>query len=268
MQQFFSSFLKHKKTIFFVFLFLVISGIILPKFVLGAQTAAKPLVSFSEECSTKAGINKWVAQPIPDPSPSIGINIFKAFLYGLAFAFTVATSFLLRLSASILIYAMNELSSLKITSDQGVFYSGWIAVKGLGNMLIVLGFVIVGIATALRIRDYEAKKLLWPLIAIALLINFSGLFCGLIIDAANLIMNGLPMGDNSGGNIIAYIYNTFACVNNSTMINDTNNFLIFIGDSFMFGFICVTEDFWKIFRNYNLSESTKIEIMRLQIRKV
>ena len=71
------------------------------------------------------------------------------------------------------------------------FQAGWISTRDLANMLIVLGFVIIGIATSLRLRDYEAKKLLLPLIVVAVLINFSGLLCGLIIDASNLTMNGL-----------------------------------------------------------------------------
>ena len=71
------------------------------------------------------------------------------------------------------------------------FIKGWTAVRDFSNMFIVLGFVIVGIATTLRIRDYEAKKLLLPLILVALLINFSGLFCGLIIDASNILAKSL-----------------------------------------------------------------------------
>lgn len=76
-------------------------------------------------------------------------------------------------------------------SAASAFHSGWITTRDLANMLIVLGFVFVGIATSLRVREYEAKKFLWPLIIVALLINFSGLFCGLIIDASHLTMHGL-----------------------------------------------------------------------------
>ncbi len=71
------------------------------------------------------------------------------------------------------------------------FLKGWRLVRDFSNMFIVLGFVIVGLATTLRIRDYEAKKLLLPLILTAILINFSGLFCGLIIDASNILATSL-----------------------------------------------------------------------------
>ena len=79
------------------------------------------------------------------------------------------------------------------------FTAGWTQTRNLANMLVVLAFVIIGISTALRIREYEAKKMLLPLIVVALLINFSGLFCGLIIDASNLTMKGLTMGAASMG---------------------------------------------------------------------
>jgi len=71
------------------------------------------------------------------------------------------------------------------------FISGWGAIRDFSNMFIVLGFVVVGIATALRLREYEAKKLLMPLIVVALLINFSGLFCGLVIDASSIMTKSL-----------------------------------------------------------------------------
>jgi hypothetical protein len=77
------------------------------------------------------------------------------------------------------------------TGGAKAFIAGWTSVRDLANMFIVLGFVIVGIATTLRIRDYEAKKALLPLIIIALLINFSGLLCGIIIDASNIAVSSL-----------------------------------------------------------------------------
>lgn len=74
---------------------------------------------------------------------------------------------------------------IPITTNEAVVM-GWKAVRDLANMFIVLGFVVVGIATALRIREYEAQKILIPLIIVALLINFSLFFCGIIIDASNI----------------------------------------------------------------------------------
>ncbi len=81
----------------------------------------------------------------------------------------------------------STLLNSSITNDPIVMH-GWGIVRDLTNMLIVLGFVVVGIATALRIRNYQAKKTLLPLIIVALLVNFSLLMSGLVIDATNLTM--------------------------------------------------------------------------------
>jgi hypothetical protein len=71
---------------------------------------------------------------------------------------------------------------------------GWKIMRNLVNMFIVLGFVIVGIATILGIQEYNAQKLLPLLIAIALLINFTPVICGLVIDASNITMNHFLSG--------------------------------------------------------------------------
>ena len=76
--------------------------------------------------------------------------------------------------------------------------AGWPMARDLANMLIVLGFVIIGIATALRIREYEAKKLLAPLIIVALLVNFSLLICGLFIDGSNIVTKYFLAGGGFG----------------------------------------------------------------------
>jgi len=85
---------------------------------------------------------------------------------------------------------------LLITTGGGVSYTGnpavkvgWPLVRDLANMIIVLGFVIIGVATALRVREYEAKQLLGKLIIVALFVNFSLLICGVVIDASNILIN-------------------------------------------------------------------------------
>ena len=84
--------------------------------------------------------------------------------------------------------------------EDPVFNSAWASVRDLSNMLIVLGFVVVGIATTLRFKDYEAKKLLPALIGVALLINFSGLMCQTIINGADLTTTALlQQGGGAGG---------------------------------------------------------------------
>lgn len=95
-----------------------------------------------------------------------------------------------------------------ITKDPN-FLIGWDMTRNLANMAIVLGLVIVGIATALRLENYAAKKILPKLIIIALLINFSPLLCGVIIDASNILYRNIeptPITESSAVAIVNSIH--------------------------------------------------------------
>ena len=74
-------------------------------------------------------------------------------------------------------------------ADNWVVQTGWTMVRDFTNMFIILGFVIVALATILRIKEYQAQKLLPILIGIALLINFTPVICGFFIDISNVTMN-------------------------------------------------------------------------------
>lgn len=90
-----------------------------------------------------------------------------------------------------------------------VIDSSWGLVRDLTNMLFIIVLIFIGLATALRIRDYEAKKALPRLIIIALLINFTPVICGFIIDGANIVMNFFiqPL---SGGNLLgSHLYTVY-----------------------------------------------------------
>ncbi len=66
---------------------------------------------------------------------------------------------------------------------------GWTLTRDLTNMAFVIVLAFIGLATALKIEQYKYQKLLLPLIGIALIINFSPVICGVIIDASNILMN-------------------------------------------------------------------------------
>ena len=78
--------------------------------------------------------------------------------------------------------------SLKFTNNAFV-NAGLSITRGFSNLGFIVFLVAIGLATALRIEEYKAKKTLPILIIIALLINFSPVFCGIIIDASNIVMN-------------------------------------------------------------------------------
>lgn len=61
--------------------------------------------------------------------------------------------------------------------------------QGLVNMILVLVLVYIALATILRLAGYETRKLLVSFIFIALIVNFSPVICGLIVDSANILVN-------------------------------------------------------------------------------
>ena len=77
--------------------------------------------------------------------------------------------------------------NIPFTTNEFVI-AGLSITRGFANMAFILFLVVIALANALRIEEYKAKKTLPTLIIIALLINFSPVFCGLIIDATNVVM--------------------------------------------------------------------------------
>jgi hypothetical protein len=78
--------------------------------------------------------------------------------------------------------------SLKFTQNPFVNI-GLSITKGFANMAFIFFLIIIALATILRIEEYKAKKTLTTLIIVALLVNFSPVFCGIIIDFTNTIMD-------------------------------------------------------------------------------
>lgn len=66
---------------------------------------------------------------------------------------------------------------------------GWTLLRDLTNMFFILGLAYIGLATALNFASFNTKKTFTTLILVALLINFTPVICGLIVDGSNIIMN-------------------------------------------------------------------------------
>jgi hypothetical protein len=99
---------------------------------------------------------------------------------------------------------------------------GWPIVRDIANMGIVMALVVIGLATALRLEEYQARKTLPRLILVALLINFTPVILGFIVDATNILMyfflDGL-MGIDAVTRVFASIH--------SVVISDLGNFNFF-----------------------------------------
>lgn len=93
--------------------------------------------------------------------------------------------------ANILILLVGVLMNVAAYSDfidAQAISKGWVVVRDVCNMFFVVILLVIAFATILGQEEYGAKKMLPKLIMAAVLINFSKMICGLMIDAASVVM--------------------------------------------------------------------------------
>ncbi|MFA5714157.1 MAG: hypothetical protein WC998_00270 [Candidatus Paceibacterota bacterium] len=72
--------------------------------------------------------------------------------------------------------------------------TGWGIVRNLANAALVIGLVVIAVGIILGYQENQAKKILLNFIIIALLINFTPVICGFIIDGANILTKSMMTG--------------------------------------------------------------------------
>ena len=162
---------KHKKIILSFCLILVISSLSI--FVFNTKNAS-------------AGIGEKIANGLRD-----GLNGF------IDISFTVVAKIIATIGAIIhsIVSLFFWLSAMFLElafgiegfTTAGVVVIGWTITRDLANMLFVLVLITISLATILRIETYGMKALLPKLIIAALLINFSLVIAGAIIDFSQIL---------------------------------------------------------------------------------
>jgi len=169
------TFLKYKKLSFFSLISILSIGLFLP--------------SSSE--AWMGGVDAWIVKIVE-------------ILVSLWFAVGVS-GYLLRMSNGFLGWVTdpNFITDVGGYTQNILVQEGWQITRDLVNMFFILIMVGIGIATILRVKGYEIKKLLPKAIIIILLINFTPIICGLIIDASNILTNFfLSAGTRGTGDMI------------------------------------------------------------------
>jgi len=187
----FLNFLSRKRKLIVVFSVLIILGLTLPLF------AAQALWPFGDIAS---GIGKAIGHLVA----------------GMMLAIPMA---LLGIASVILGWAMDPWFIRMPYTSGGVVEIGWPIVRDLANMGIVLTLVVIGLATALRLEERQARKTLPRLIIVALLINFTPVILGFIVDATNILMEFF-LEETTGLELIA---NQFTAVS-SMIASDLGGF--------------------------------------------
>jgi hypothetical protein len=107
--------------------------------------------------------------------------------------FLMIALILVGLSAWALETATEHPEWLSVKSD--MVQAGWQFTSGLANLFIVLALIIIAFGFILKIESLQAKKALPRLIIAALLVNFSLVFVGGLIDIANILYNTILVGN-------------------------------------------------------------------------
>ena len=81
---------------------------------------------------------------------------------------------------------------------------GWVVVRDLCNMFFVAVLLIIAFGTILRIESYKYQRLLPQLIIMAVLINFSKLIAGFLIDVSQVVLLTFvnAFKDTASGNFV------------------------------------------------------------------
>ncbi len=64
---------------------------------------------------------------------------------------------------------------------------GWKVILDFTNLGFVLAIIVIAFSTILQIQNYAMKKVLWKLIVAALLVNFSLVIAGSLLDMSNIV---------------------------------------------------------------------------------
>lgn len=108
-------------------------------------------------------------------------NVIKALLL----LFSSVVGLLIPVAASFVGMAMQINMDLLQPSANVAVSVGWDIFRVITNLGFVLGIIVIAVGTIVRSRSYRAQQILWRLIVAALLVNFSLVISGLILNVSD-----------------------------------------------------------------------------------
>lgn len=101
-----------------------------------------------------------------------------------------------------------DFNSLSLTNTLFV-KQGWTLTRNFANMFFMMIMLVIAFSTILRVNigQINLKNTLPRLIIAALLINFSRVIAGLVIDAGQIVMVTFTNGASNDGNLAMFLYN-------------------------------------------------------------
>ncbi len=157
----------------------------------------------------------------------------ETFLWALAkliHAVLGLVSFIITLGVVLLSFVLNPIAVTGLFNLSAV-YTLWRMVRDFFNLFFILTILFIAFATIFQVQAYNYKKLLWNLILMALLTNFSFPIARFLIDAGNVPMyfflNSLSADKtkSAGDAISSTAFKTSGIVNNILTDADKSTFV-------------------------------------------
>ena len=132
-----------------------------------------------------------IAQAAESPwcdSWPLSCSFINWIVLGIPYLYGFIGGILLQLAGVLVDFAFSINTS--VLPDQfGIIQLGFQVCLSLANVIFVIALIIIAFCTILNIEEYSAKKMLGKLITAAVLINFSLLIAGLILDFSHVVTN-------------------------------------------------------------------------------
>lgn len=125
--------------------------------------------------------------------------------------------FILGLASQMLTWSITAGGIDQTGRESPAVTEGWNLTRGLANSALIIGLVIIAINIILGKEEEQAKKTLINFVIIALLINFTPLICGFLIEGANIIARGF-VGEGITNEMSNQLLNGLASVKNGNLL--------------------------------------------------
>ncbi len=174
-------------------------GLVLAILILCGTLILVPVASV--QAGVLSSILNTISTGLLGPGVMLSLSAILHLFLGLSYA-------LMCLLSEVLEWALGNPFTYSLTNPGGntVINIGWTVLRDLSNMLFVMGLAYIGLATALNLGGFNTKKTFGRLIVAALLINFTPVICGVIVDATNILMKFFTAEVGNNFNAFSIMY--------------------------------------------------------------
>jgi len=133
-------------------------------------------------------------------------DLFSAFVsaivVGFFYLYAKLALILMQISNWLLATAINNPFNVPFTTPglppdgNPIIAIGWTLLRDITNMLFILGLAYIGLATSLNFGEFQTGRILKNLVIVALIINFTPVITGVVVDISNILSNFFVQGVN------------------------------------------------------------------------